>query len=179
MKNISKSRCIIFLISPFLLLHCGISQASQMYYCGHGNLDDRIASCTEILSEYGLSNEDYARAYDGRCWALNLRGHYREAIPDCLKAIKFNPGYHYAYNNLGVALEGRGRFSEAFTEYSKAVQLKPNFKAARDNLDRVSSILSNSSNYQKPSSPSSNQEISHEPSTTTKSSACQKYPDMC
>jgi tetratricopeptide (TPR) repeat protein len=179
MWNRPNSRCLAIPISSFFLLHTGISDAAQMYYCGHGNLDDRIASCTEILTEDGHSYEDYARAYDGRCWALNLKGLYKEAIPDCLKAIKFNPKYHYAYNNLGVALEGRGRYSEAFTEYTKAIQLHPNFKAAQENLSRVSTMMSNSPRYPSPTDVNTPASVPPQSNPSVRSSACQKYPDLC
>ena len=142
--------------------------------CGKGEPDARIANCTALIMQGGLTHKEVAAALDGRCWAYNLKSDYTAALADCNRSIEMRPDYPYAYDNLGVALEGLGRLDEALSNYAIAISLKPNFKSANENYTRLQTEMNSRRTPRKEENRNNNH-----PEPSPNSPACQKYPDLC
>jgi Tfp pilus assembly protein PilF len=77
------------------------------------------------LFDHTLKVTDYNwHIYLNRGVAYGRLGNYSQAIDDCSRAIKIQPGYVEAYTVRGIAYSVLGNYKQAIKDYSEAIRLK-------------------------------------------------------
>ena len=77
------------------------------------------------LYDHTLKVTDYNwHIYLNRGVAYGRLGNYSQAIDDCSRAIKIQPGYVEAYTVRGIAYSVLGNYKQAIKDYSEAIRLK-------------------------------------------------------
>ena len=102
--------------------------------CQSTDESKRLIGCTSVINAKGFGDlSKLADAFDGRCWAYNVKQQFQQAIEDCKGSINIRPKYSYAYNNLGTAYLGLHNYQEAIKAFNVAIDLKPDFYWSRLN----------------------------------------------
>lgn len=79
-------------------------------------------------------NPDSWMAHDNLATCLSLRGEFREAGFEYLKALKIRPEDYLAWNDLGLNATRSGNFDDAITYFTQALQLFPSYALGHYNL---------------------------------------------
>jgi Tfp pilus assembly protein PilF len=95
----------------------------------------------EAIELYTHSIEAFptAEAYTFRGWAYSFQGDFKQAIAECLKAIKVDPEFGNPYNDIGAYLIEQGDWDSAAPWFKRAITA-PRYEAycyPHFNLGRV------------------------------------------
>jgi len=85
--------------------------------------------------EAGLPREVYALLAQANL--LRMRGHWEEAVDNCMAALRLAPDSPSAQSLLGDIYENQGRFDDAVQWYRMALDANPDSPADRLKLDRL------------------------------------------
>lgn len=77
----------------------------------------------EAIELYTHSIEAFptAEAYTFRGWAYSFQGDFKQAIAECLKAIKVDPEFGNPYNDIGAYLIEQGDWDSAVPWFKRAI----------------------------------------------------------
>ena len=67
-----------------------------------------------------LASQPTAEAHTCLGWAYSVKGRYGDAIRECEKAVRLDPGYGNPYNDIGAYMIETGRLEEAIPWLEKA-----------------------------------------------------------
>ncbi|GMT49799.1 MAG: hypothetical protein IEMM0008_1338 [bacterium] len=84
-----------------------------------GDYDEAV-----IHYKKSLEVEATAEAYTFLGWAYSFMEKYDEAISECHKAIRIDPGFGNPYNDIGSYLMKKEQFKEAIPWFEKAKKAK-------------------------------------------------------
>jgi tetratricopeptide (TPR) repeat protein len=111
--------------------------------------DTKIAACTRIIEDAGMTRENHASAYLYRGVAYQRQtpaalrrvvvkaGLYRwsgdpikpadydQALVDFNKALELDPRLVAAYTNRGIAENGKNRYDDAIADFNRAIEADP------------------------------------------------------
>jgi tetratricopeptide (TPR) repeat protein len=80
-----------------------------------GKVDDAIA-----LYLRSIALQPTAEAHTCLGWAYSVKGRFGDAIRECEKAVRLDPGYGNPYNDIGAYLIETGRWEDAIPWLEKA-----------------------------------------------------------
>ncbi|HOW87041.1 MAG TPA: tetratricopeptide repeat protein [Candidatus Omnitrophota bacterium] len=80
-----------------------------------GKVDDAIA-----LYLKSIASQPTAEAHTCLGWAYSVKGRFGDAIRECEKAVRLDPGYGNPYNDIGAYLIETGRWEDAIPWLEKA-----------------------------------------------------------
>ena len=89
------------------------------------------------LKKYIQNNSTDPIYFNDLGHALQIQGHWDEAISCYLKALQLQPDYVAAYFNLGSAYLDQGNLTKAISFFQKTLELKPDMAGAYINLGNV------------------------------------------
>ena len=98
-----------------------------------GNYDKAIDLYTQAIN----ADPTQATFYCNRAAALTKKNQFKEAIPDCEKAIQLDPKYAGAYSRLGFAYWSLNNIPEARKAYQRGLQACPDNQTLRENLESL------------------------------------------
>jgi len=116
---------------------------SEWKACQEGEPDARIAACTLIIGERGISRADRGSAYASRGGAYSRKNDrnlatadYNRAITEFDAAIRLNPEDALTFFNRGAVHFNKGDYERAIADYDVAIRLKPKYADAyKDRAD--------------------------------------------
>jgi Tfp pilus assembly protein PilF len=75
----------------------------------------------ETFYQKSIDSYPTTKAHTFLGWVYSLRGQYRTAIDECLKAISIDPAFGNTYNDIGAYLIQLKRYSDAIPWLYKAI----------------------------------------------------------
>ena len=93
--------------------------------CFSDDFNRRIESCSALIEQPGLGDDDLALAYSARALAYSVLGKYGEAIIDYDASLKLDPLSAIALNNRAWAYVKSGQPERGTIDVEKALALLP------------------------------------------------------
>jgi clan AA aspartic protease (TIGR02281 family) len=119
-------------VPVILLLTCvAVFAASDREDCADAdNPDQKIASCSRVITDDAESAPDRAQAYSNRGAAYYDKSEFDRAIADFSEAVKIDanivaPYFALAYSRRGLAAAEKKDYDQAIADYSEAIKLNP------------------------------------------------------
>jgi clan AA aspartic protease (TIGR02281 family) len=95
--------------------------------------EQKIASCTRVITDAAASAQDRARAYDSRGRAFYKLEDYDRAIDDFGAAIDLDSDDIEAHNNRALAYSKKNEIDRAIADYGEGIKINPNYPTAYNN----------------------------------------------
>jgi tetratricopeptide (TPR) repeat protein len=106
--------------------------------CGGGNLDARIAACTQLIQRGSReSKSNRIRAYISRSDAYRAKADFDHALADLDKALRLDEKLTNALMERASIYHEKGEFERAIADYDKVIQLDPNLATAHGGRARA------------------------------------------
>lgn len=119
------------------------ARAQSALDCFGEDNERRIAACSDLITQPGISQDELASALAMRALGYSLKGQYDRALPDYDQAIAINPDFAIALNNRAWALFKAGRAREGSEDVEKSLALSPNSAHAYDTRAHIRQSLGN------------------------------------
>jgi len=104
----------------------------------------------EAIAEYNKAieiDQNYTNAYVNLGYAYLTKKQYDLSITNYTKAIELDPEQRTAYNGRGAAYLHTKRYNSAALDFNKSIELDPSATQVYTNLDYVTNMLTQASEY--------------------------------